>query len=141
MPQTGSSTLDQSPAAVAEWVDRLEDRLGWHDRRRTLALLRGVLHAIRDFLTPDEAADLAAQLPVLLRGVFYEDWVPSRTPAHFRNVDDFLARAMDRLQQDPPVEPDVAISAVFDLLRQKVGAGEYDQVAGSLRKPLRDLWT
>ena len=141
MTLTGSSTLDQSPAAVAEWVDRLEDQLGWHDRRRTLALLRGVLHAIRDFLTPDEAADLAAQLPVLLRGVFYEDWVPSRTPAHFRNVDDFQERAMERLKQDPPVEPDVAISAVFDLLRQKVGAGEYDQVAGSLRKPLRDLWT
>lgn len=141
MTLTGLPSIDHAPEAVALWLERLEDALGWQDRHKTMALLRGTLHAIRDFLTPDEAADLAAQLPVLMRGIFYEGWVPSRTPARFRTVDDFLERAMDRMSEDPPLEPDVAISAVFDLLRQQVSPGEYAQMAGSLRKPLRDLWT
>jgi hypothetical protein len=54
--------------------------------------LRETLHAVRDFLTVDEAADLSAQLPVLIRGLFFEGWVPAKTPAKMRSVDQFLER-------------------------------------------------
>ena len=39
-----------------------------------------MLHTLRDRLTVDVAAKLAAQLPTLIRGIYYEDWDPSRTP-------------------------------------------------------------
>ena len=140
MKVTGIATIDHAPQVVAEWLNLLQEDLGWHDRGRTYMLLRETLQAVRDFLTVDEAADLAAQLPLLIRGIFFEGWVPSRTPAHPRSVDDFLNRVMKPFNDDPPIEPDVAVSAVFSLLRREISLGEYDQVSNAMRKSLRDLW-
>lgn len=137
---TGIATIDQAPQVLAEWLNLLQQDLGWPDRGRAYMLFRETLHAVRDFLTVDEAADLAAQLPVLIRGIYFEGWVPSRTPGHPRAVDDFLNRVMRPFGDDPPVEPDVAVAAVFSLLKRHVSLGEYDQVSQAMRKSLRDLW-
>jgi uncharacterized protein (DUF2267 family) len=137
---TGISAMDHAPQVVAEWLNMLQDDLGWPDRGRAYLLLRETLHAVRDFLTVDEAADLSAQLPLLIRGIFFDGWVPSRTPANLRSVDDFLARVMKAFSDDPPLEPDVAVASVFALLRRQISPGEYHQVAWAMRKPLRELW-
>lgn len=140
MKTTGITTLDHAPQVVAEWLNLLQDDLGWPDRRRACLLLRETLHAVRDFLTVDEAADLSAQLPLLIRGIFFEGWVPAKTPAKMRSVDDFLERVTKAFASDPLAEPDVAVAAVFALLRRQISPGEYSQVAWAMRKPLRDLW-
>ncbi len=140
MEMTGITTLDHAPQVVAEWLNLLQEDLGWPDRGRAYLLLRETLHAVRDFLTVDEAADLSAQLPLLIRGIFFEGWVPIKTPAKPRSVDDFLDRVMHAFRDDPPIEPDVAVAAVFSLLRRQISPGEYRQVAWAMRKPLRDLW-
>jgi uncharacterized protein (DUF2267 family) len=140
MKTTGITTLDHAPQVVAEWLNLLQDDLGWLDRGRALLLLRETLHAVRDFLTVDEAADLSAQLPVLIRGIFFEGWVPAKTPAKLRSVDDFLERVTKSFASDPLPEPDVAVAAVFAVLRRQISPGEYRQVAWAMRKPLRDLW-
>ena len=140
MKTTGITTLDHAPQVVAEWLNLLQDDLGWLDRGRALLLLRETLHAVRDFLTVDEAADLSAQLPVLIRGLFFEGWVPAKTPAKLRSVDDFLERVTKSFASDPLPEPDVAVAAVFAVLRRQISPGEYRQVAWAMRKPLRDLW-
>ena len=140
MKTTGITTLDHAPQVVAEWLNLLQTDLGWPDRGRAYLLLRETLHAIRDFLTVDEAADLSAQLPLLIRGIFFDGWVPVKTPAKPRSVDDFLNRVMKPFSEDPLVEPDVAVAAVFSLLRRHISPGEFRQVAWALRKPLRDLW-
>ena len=51
------------------WLKELADELGWADRERVYHALRSVLHALRNRLTVDEAADLGAQLPLLIRGL------------------------------------------------------------------------
>lgn len=140
MKTTGITTLDHAPQVVAEWLNLLQEDLGWSDRSRAYHLLRETLHAVRDFLTVDEAADLASQLPLLIRGIFFDGWVPTRTPVKPRSVDDFLDRVMQTFRDDPPIEPDVAVAAVFSLLRRHISQGEYRQVAWAMRKPLRDLW-
>jgi len=43
--------------------------------------VRAGLHALRDRLIPDEAVDLGAQLPMLVRGMHYEGWKPNATPS------------------------------------------------------------
>jgi len=140
MKTTGLTAIDHAPQVIAEWLNLLMHDLGWSDRRRAYKLLRETLHTIRDFLTVDEAADLSAQLPLLVRGIFFEGWVPAKVPAEFRSVDDFLERVKSAFENDPLVEPDVAIEAVFSLLRCHISTGQYRQVASVMRKPLRDLW-
>lgn len=140
MKQTGLVALDHSPQIVAEWLNLLEEDLGWHDRSRSYRLLRETLHGIRDFLTVQEAASLSAQLPVLLRGVFFEGWMPTRTPVRPRSADALLDRITGAFADDPLLEPDVAIAAVFAVLKHRVAPGEYEQVARSLRRPIREMW-
>ena len=140
MKTTGITTLDHAPQVVAEWLNLLQEDLGWLDRGRVYLLLRETLHAVRDFLTVDAAPDLSAQLPLLIRGIFFEGWIPAKTPAKPRSVDDFLERVTKAFASDPLVEPDVAAAAVFAVLRRQISPGEYRQVAWAMRKPLRDLW-
>ncbi|MGR3321807.1 MAG: DUF2267 domain-containing protein [Pseudooceanicola sp.] len=139
MSTTGISTLDHAPQVFAEWLNELADDLDI-EKSRAYPLLHATLHAVRDFLTVDEAADLAAQLPVLVRGVFYDGWNPSKTPVKPRNKADFLARIDAQFQKAPLEDTERAASAVFDLLRRHVSWGEFDQVRGSMRAPLRELW-
>lgn len=140
MKTTGISSIDHAPQVVAEWLNLLQTDLGWPDRGRALLLLRGTLHALRDFLTVDEAADLAAQLPLLIRGIFFEGWVPSKTPAHPRSAEDFLERVTKPFENDPLADPDAAIAAVFAVLRRQITIGEYDQITHAMRKSMRNLW-
>jgi uncharacterized protein (DUF2267 family) len=135
------SSLDHAPQVVAEWLNLLCEALGWQDKPRAYLLLRTTLHALRDFLPVEEAVDLAAQLPVLLRGVYYEGWVPAKTPAHPRSKAEFMERVAAPFVTTPLEDTERAVVAVFDLLRRQVSEGEIDQVAHALRKPLRDLWT
>jgi uncharacterized protein (DUF2267 family) len=139
MAVTGISTLDHAPQVFAEWLNELCSDLGG-EKPRAYLLLCETLHAIRDFLTVDEAADLAAQLPVLVRGVFFDGWDPSRTPVKPRNKSDFLKRVESRFQKAPLDDPERAVAAVFDLLRRHVSAGEFEQVKHAMRKPLQELW-
>lgn len=139
MAPTGISTLDHAPQVFAEWLNELCDDLGWQKPRAYL-LLCETLHAVRDFLPVDEAADLAAQLPVLVRGVFFDGWDPSRTPVKARNKSDLLARIEDRFRKEPLEDPERAVAAVFDLLRRHISWGEFEQVKHAMRKPIQDLW-
>ncbi len=139
MKTTGIRVLDDAPQIVAEWLDLLQVDLNWHDRDQAYLLLRQTLHALRDFLTVDEAAGLAAKLPTLLRGIYFEGWVPSNTPPHSRSADDFLDRVMKPFQSRPPTEPDAAVSAVLALLRCQIILSEYDQTALRAREPSPDM--
>lgn len=138
---TGISTLDHAPQVVAEWLNLLCEDLDWVDTARAYQLLRETLHALRDYLPSDEAADLSAQLPLLVRGIYFEGWNPAKTPVHPRGKADFIDRVAARFPDRTPEEVEEGVVAVFDLLRRKVSAGEIDQVANALRKSLRDLWT
>lgn len=122
-----------------QWVNELCADLGWSERR-AYRLLRSVLHTLRDWLQPDEMADLAAQLPVLVRGVYFEGWSPSEAPPAERGKADFIARIDADFAEDIIHDTEAAIAAVFRLLDRHVSSGEISQVRASMRKSLRKLW-
>ncbi|MGZ5337679.1 MAG: DUF2267 domain-containing protein, partial [Solirubrobacterales bacterium] len=94
------------------------------------------LHAVRDRLTVEEAAQLAAQLPVLIRGIYYENWVPSRTPISYRSVDEFLKRVADEALLPGETEASYACSAAARVLRRHVSEGEIEDVIAVFPKEL-----
>lgn len=140
MTTTGIRSLDHSVQTAAEWLNELSEKLGWADRKAAYLLMRTVLHAVRDWLNPDEAADLAAQLPILIRGIYYEGWNPSATPVHPRGKAEFLERVDKAFATDKLYNVEETVGAVFWLLGRHVSAGEIDQVRHALRKDIRDLW-
>jgi uncharacterized protein (DUF2267 family) len=118
----------------------LDRALGWNSKARSYRLLRGVLHALRDCLQVNEAVDLAAQLPTLLRGVYYEQWRPVTTPIKSRDKESFLARIDREFKNDPIDNTGEAVTQVFRLLAAKVTGGEIADVRQALPADLRTLW-
>lgn len=80
MTTTGLEIFDTTVQKTNRWLAGIAERLDHRDRQHAYQALRGVLHALRDRLTIDEAAHLGAQLPMLVRGIFFEAWQPARPP-------------------------------------------------------------
>jgi uncharacterized protein (DUF2267 family) len=95
------------------------------------------MHAIRDRLTVDETAQLAAQLPELIRGIYYEGWDPSRTPASYHDSKSFLDRIAAEASLAGASEASYAAQAVMDVMRHHVSSGELEQVLGMLPPKVR----
>lgn len=140
MSAQGLEHLDHTVQLTHVWINDLDGRLEWNDKARSYRLLKAVLHTLRDSLGVNEAVDLGAQLPGLLREAYYEQWRPAITPVKNRHVEDFLARVNESFGRDPLAEPAKAIMAVFQLLTKKISEGEIDDVRRCLPEEIRNIW-
>ena len=122
------------------WLNEIARQMGeGTTKQQAYAALRAVLHALRDRLNVNEAAQLAAQLPLLVRGVYYEGWNPARTPLKIRHRDEFLDLVRDYLGRIDNIEPEPAARAVFAVLRQHVSEGEIQDVMAEMPQEIRQL--
>jgi uncharacterized protein (DUF2267 family) len=133
------------PASIAhgvqqtqEWIKELRDNADLADEAEALSVLRNVLHQLRDRLTPEEAVQLGAQLPVILRGVYYEGWRPSRTPEKVHRTQ-FLDEVGTKLLPRR-INPDSAVRDVFALMAHHCDPNEIADVIDQLPADLKDLW-
>lgn len=122
------------------WVDELRDMLGFETAQQAYHALRAVLHALRDRLPLEEIAQLSAQLPMLIRGMFYEGFDPSERPLRLKTPDDFYDRVAEHYRGDPFVDIPAIVDAVFDLLRERVSDGEICDVALNMPDAMKPLW-
>lgn len=123
------------------WLEALRDDLEWNHPTGLLAALRAGLHALRDRLGPGEAADLAAQLPVLIQGIYFQGWRPAAEAWKERQSEAFVARVAHDLKGYAELrEPERVIRAVFRLLDRHVTKGEIEQVRSSLPAEVRAFW-
>lgn len=129
---THISSLDHGIQVTNEWLRDVATALGTDDRRYAYRALRAHLHVLRDRLAVDEAAQLAAQLPNLLRGIYYEGWDPSGTPIQVRRERDFLERVAEVGRFAGTTEAGEASRAVASVLRERISAGELRDVAAAL---------
>jgi uncharacterized protein (DUF2267 family) len=138
MPTTQVDAIERSVQKTNQWLHELAAELDT-DESTAWRVLRAYLHVLRDRLTLDEAAHLAAQLPHLLRGVFYEGFDPGHQPEKIRDRDAFLARLAHRAQLADTGEAAVAAVAATRLLRRHVTPGELEDVLSQLPAEIREV--
>jgi uncharacterized protein (DUF2267 family) len=137
-------TRQPDPFAAAEhtaggWLSAVAAQLDTDDRHHAYRVLRAWLHTVRDRLTVDAAAHLAAQLPELLRGVYYEGWTPSRVPMRFGTTEFAERFAHDAgISSDDAIRAAVAVSTAMGRL---FSPGQLDHALAQLPEPLRTLLT
>jgi uncharacterized protein (DUF2267 family) len=141
MTTTAVDAIERTSQKTREWVNDLAADLGTEDTRKAWRVMRAYLQTLRDRLTIDEAAQLAAQFPHLVRGVYYEGFDPGHQPERIRHPDAFLALFAERAQLDDPAEAPRAVAAGTRLLARHISAGELEDVFAQLPQELRDLLT
>jgi uncharacterized protein (DUF2267 family) len=138
---------DTGYSAIAATVDKtnrvlkdIEAAYGWPKERRnqSYAALRVVLHTLRDRLTVEETADLAAQLPMLIRGLYYEGWDPSEVPVKM-DRDEFLNRVRSEFTYQVEGGIERLTRTVLGALRRHVTDGEWEDVRASMPRDLAGL--
>jgi uncharacterized protein (DUF2267 family) len=133
------STVETSLEETYDWLDHVAFELGNDDRHLALAVLRAVLHAVRDHLTIEQTAHFSAQFPIFIRGLYFERWTPD-APRNGRSAELFVARIESELEgYGNKCEGGEAARAVFAVLEENV-SGSAEKIRLSLPEPIRDLW-
>ena len=113
---------------------------GGDDTGKNWRMLRAVLHVLRDRLPVAQCAPLSAQLPLILRGLYFEGRNPSQQPTPLRREDEFVQAVTEELSGHPEIDPRQAIDDMFRLLNQQMTAGEVAKVRQALPAELQPLW-
>jgi uncharacterized protein (DUF2267 family) len=125
---------------TGQWLDELMAETDSLHPHRAYSVLRAVLHVLRDRLTVEEAVNLGAQLPTLVRGFYYEGWRPAGRPFKQRHKEEFLRHLGELYPGLPEAEREPAVRAVFKLLSRHVTGGELQDVREQLPAEVRALW-
>lgn len=138
---TGYPSFDTTVDKTNHLLREIERAYGWPKERRnqSYAALRSVLHTVRDRLTVDEAAHVAAQLPMLVRGIYYEGWDPSRVPDK-TSREEFLRRVREGFPYDVKGGVEPLTRTVMGLLREYITEGEWQDIRESIPRELRSLF-
>ena len=133
------ATLTHAVQQTQVWLKELRDNGDLADEHVAYSVLRAVLHQLRDRLTLEEAVQLGAQLPLIVRGVYYEGWRPSRVPEKLRSKQKFLDGVTMKLLP-LQIAPEPAVRDVFALLAHHSDPGEIADVIEQLPKEIKELW-
>jgi uncharacterized protein (DUF2267 family) len=136
MSATGLEVFDRTLQATNIWLDEIMAVIG-PDRHAAWKVLSVVLHKLRDRLPVEVAAHLSAQLPLLVRGVFYDQYQPAKQPTRVRNFDEFVGEVQAWLRDARPIDAKEATRAVFAVLSRHLAEGEIDKVKDVLPESIR----
>jgi len=125
------------------FVQQVADRLDC-DERRAETLIFSVFQELRDRLTPEEAADVAAQLPTSLKMLWISFDRPHRKVRRVHEGQ-FLREVARMAGLDDELESEAAVTAVFAVLQEALGSptgmeGEAWHVLSQLPADLKRLW-
>jgi len=136
---TKSAPVAHAVQTFEIWLKELQGKAELPDEAAAYSVLRTVLHQLRDRLTLEEAVDLGAQMPLIVRGLFFEGWQPHKVPRKIRTKDKFLDDITKEIL--PLTYPiDWAVKTVFALLAHHCDPGEIADVIDQLPGELKELW-
>lgn len=133
MVDTGFSSFSTTVDKTNRVLKGIEQRYGWPKERRnqSYAALRAVLHTLRDRLIVEETAHFAAQMPMLIRGIYYTGWDPSRVPVKMHR-EEFFARVRREFPYEVEGGMEPLVDTVLESLRLHITDGEWQEVKSML---------
>ncbi|MEV6653124.1 DUF2267 domain-containing protein [Streptomyces sp. NPDC051219] len=133
MVETGFSSFDTMVDKANGLLKEIEEAFGWpKDRRKqSYAALRAVLHPLRDRLTVDESAQFGAQLPTLIRGIYYDGWRPAETPVKM-DKEGFLTRVRQEFPYSIEGDTEQLVRTVAGVVKGHVSDGEWADVKAGM---------
>jgi uncharacterized protein (DUF2267 family) len=118
------------------WVKDMMAALATTDEHKALHALRAGLQSLRDRLSVDQSAQLSAQLPLIIRGMFFEGWNPSATPMRIRHRAEFLALVRERYAPREDVPAEDILRCLFRVLDRHIAPGEVGHLMVTLPEDL-----
>src|SRR5213083_2545106 len=138
MSATGLDVFDKTLHTTNAWLEELMAIFG-PDRQVAWKVLSVVLHKLRDRLPVELSAHLSAELPLLVRGVYYDQFEPAKQPTDW-DREEFIHEVSKWLSDIRPVDPRDAVRAVFSVLSRHVPRGQIEKVQGALPADLHAFW-
>lgn len=137
---THVSMLNKNIQKTMEWIHEIQEEAGLVDESTALAVLRATLHGLRDNLLINDLAHFSAQLPVMIRGLLFEQWNPDHTPHRDRKKTDFLEGIEKNL---PSVYKDIdleeTVKAVFKTISRKIDWQEIEKLKKVLPHDIKEF--
>jgi uncharacterized protein (DUF2267 family) len=131
--------FDKSLKTTAIWLAEIQGDIG-PDRAFAWRVLSVVLQQLRDHLPLELSAHFGAQLPMIVRGAFYDRFDPTGLPKSAHGSDDFVDAVADQLRGGRGVDPRDAIQSVFGVLDRHLSQGQIENVVRALPKSIRAFW-
>jgi uncharacterized protein (DUF2267 family) len=139
MSATGLDVFDKTVQTTNIWLNEISEELG-PDRNLAWHVLGTVLRTVRDRVPHDLGAHLGAELPLIVRGAYYDGYRPSAPPETIRSRDEFLERVADGLEGQRPINPEAATKAVLGTVSRHLPKGQIGKLREALPDTIRPLW-
>ena len=139
MTATGLDAFDKTLQTTHIWLNEIGETIG-PDKQRCYHALRAVSFALRDRMPIEEAFHLSAQLPMLVRGIFWDGYRPAGSRKRYRSGDEFLEKVRTGIGDIGPVDPQACARAVFGVLDRHLGGSQIDHVKQALPEDVRKLF-
>jgi uncharacterized protein (DUF2267 family) len=124
---------------TGEWLRDIRESLDWDSDQRAYQALRAVLHTLRDRLPVAEAVHLGSQLPMLVRGFYYEGWTPTDKPVKMSH-DEFLCAVAEHFRNDTGADPVRITRTVIEVLTARTNVGQIAKVSHLMPRDFSDLF-
>jgi uncharacterized protein (DUF2267 family) len=139
MSATGLDVFDKTIKTTNIWLDEIMAEIG-PDRQVAWHVLGAVLRTLRDRVPLELAAHFASQLPLLVRGLYYDQWRVLHEPLKLRTQDEFISHVQEGLHDTRPVNARNAAIAVFNVVSRHVPRGQCEKMRNSLPADIQVLW-
>jgi uncharacterized protein (DUF2267 family) len=138
MANTGFHIFDRTVQKTNQILTDIEKDLDWEDRReQTYSALRFTLHALRDRLQVNASANFAAQLPMLVKGIYFDGWDPANVPEKM-DKEEFMDSIQENFNYSVESLEDV-VKVVLDNLLKNIDERSAKDVKDSLPSDIANL--
>lgn len=135
------SVFDKTVQETYSLLKLINQNARWgEDNHKALAGLRSVLQVLRDCLPLANSANFSAQLPILVRGLYFENWNYHDQPLRTRHQAEFLALIQQKLPMAPEIDAEIACKAVVQALQAIIDKDVIDNWLSGLTNEIKQIW-